>query len=193
VKPAGLAETAGCLAAGFRAFFLREDALNRFGSDRDSFLKSFWAPTLAYPLFLMAMLQVDPTVRDLAHVPSFGWFAARTIGYVIAWIYWPVILDFVCDRLGKSQVWIPLVVAGIWIAMTPMLIQITMVFFIDPASPLFGAPWTAIQVWSLVVHTWLLRRYLQIGLPLAAGLVLGDYILSRVLNVLENGIVLSLN
>lgn len=188
MKPAGLAETAGCLAAGAKAFLLRAEALQGFGTDRESFLKCFWGPTLAYPLYLIAMVQIDPMLSGNGAVPDLGWIAARTIGYVIAWIYWPVLLEVVCDRVGRPEAWVPLIVALVWTMLVPMLIQIVLILGVGPGSFLFGAPLLAVQIWMLVVHGWLLRQYLSTNLPLTIALVLGDFILSRFLHVIEESI-----
>lgn len=183
MKPVGPAETVSRFGVGFQIVFGRSGAMDKLKAGRSEFLESFWGVALLFPLVLVIYMQMGlgPEFDRVGDVPR---VAGHTIYYVVAWVYWPLIMAYVSDLLGKGENWMRFVVALNWSGAAILAMQILVVMIAAPgggggaASGIFFA----IKLWALIVHARLLRHFFETGTAATIGLVAGEFMIGQMLD-----------
>jgi hypothetical protein len=180
MTPFGPAEVVGHVTTGFQCFFMRKDALTRFGDTREDFLQSFVAAAICLPAFLWLFWIGRAAEEDqlFADVAPLYRLVTHSITHVIDWVYWPLIMFYVCDMMNKSDRWIRYVVATNWTVVTPYLGFVVLSFLTGAGDgSLVGGIAFGLQIWVFAVQAWLLRVVVGTPMPLTVGLVIGNFML----------------
>lgn len=183
MNPLGFAESAGRIATGLQVFFCRKEAIDRFGTSRDNFLESFWAAALCFPAFLWLFWLGRPPEEDMFfEVGTVYRVSTHLITHAIDWVYWPLIMAYICDIMGKPEKWIQYVVALNWTMVTPyfMLVILSATLGMNSGILASGIGF-GVQIWIFWVQGWLIRVILGAPMPLTVGLVIGNFALSTML------------
>jgi hypothetical protein len=110
---ASLGEVSSALHGAWRLAFLDRAGMAYFDRSQRGFWRSFNAGVLVYPAFLILL---DLRVED-AQWESAGWFRivlVETLGYVITWVGFPLLMLEVARFLGRTARWHDFVIAYNW-------------------------------------------------------------------------------
>jgi hypothetical protein len=184
MKPIGPAETVSRFGVGFQIVFGRSGAMDALKARRSEFLESFWGIALLFPLVLVIYMQMGmgPEFDRIGDTPR---IAGHTIYYVIAWLYWPLIMAYVSDMLDKGENWMRFVVALNWSGAAILAMQIVLVMIAAPGSgggSAISGIFFAIKLWALIVHARLLRHFFATGTAATIGLVAVEFLIGQMLD-----------
>lgn len=192
MSPPSLAESIAYIHGGFRLFFLKRDALILFGDQPSDFWKSFWCAALLLPLHIW--LFSDIVVPEGATPPGpFQHWGGELIGYVIQWVYWPLIVGHAVVAMKREDRFVPYVVAYNWAQAAPTIL-VCIPLIVDrivPLGPVVELVGFGLLIWSVVFRIFLARVALAASRGMAAGLVAADFIIGFVVLELTALVVLS--
>lgn len=182
MKALGPAETASRFAIGFQIVFGRPGAMDALTPGHAEFKESFWGAALLFPVVLYLFMRT-PLPPELDGVGDLPQVLSHTLYYVTAWIYWPLIMAYVSDMLGKGESWLRFVIALNWSAAAILLLQVIALLLTRPGAEggigdgiVFG-----LLLWGLIVHARLLRHFFATGTAATIGLVLGEFMIGEML------------
>lgn len=183
MNPLGVAESVSRITTGFQVFFCRKEAIGRFGVSRENFVESFWAAALCFPAFLWLFWLGRAPEEDLfAEVGTTYRLTTHLITHAIDWVYWPLIMAYICDIMGKPEKWIQYVVALNWTMVTPYFMLVVLSATLGSDGGILGAGiGFGVQIWIFLVQGWLIRVILGAPIPLVIGLVVGNFALGLML------------
>jgi hypothetical protein len=101
------------LVGAWRLARFDRSGLAFFGHDKAAFIGSFRAAIITYPAFLILLVlrlsDAEWQETDLLHL-----FLVETIGYVIAWAAFPLLMLPVTRFLGREHLWLGFIVVYNW-------------------------------------------------------------------------------
>jgi len=177
------------LTGAWHVFLDRPDADRYFDLSVTGFWRSFRAIVLVLPAYVLSALTTWTTLPK--EMDSTTFFVARTISLAIDWVAFAVVLALVADRLRVSGTYSAYIIVRNWasvIATAPF--GIVSVLFIagvigqDIAATLSLAVLFIVLRYNYIVA----RRVLQVGMPLAIGIVVADFILSLAIDAGISGL-----
>jgi len=153
--------------------------LSCFDRSLDGFWRSFRAAFLSYPLYLvLLMMRVSPAQWQAAGGGRI--VAIETIGYVIAWVAFPLVILSVAGWIGREQRFFDFMVPYNWCQL-PQSLLFVLVGVASESGILGGAAVHAINAAALVavmVYEWYIARVaLQTNGANATLVVLVDLVL----------------
>jgi hypothetical protein len=153
--------------------------LDYFDRSHDGFWRSFRAAVLVYPLFLVLLaIRANPARWEAAG----GWFvvAIESIGYVIGWTIFPLVMIGVTRWLGREPKYYDFMVAYNWCQL-PEGVLAVVVAVVTQAGILPGAAGRTVEITAgiaVLVYEWFIARSaLQTSRSAAAFVVLVDVVL----------------
>ncbi len=150
----------------------------------DGFWKSFFAAVIALPGY--AALRAVTMVANPEALPTASWprtIAVLTVGYVVAWLAFPVAMTVIADILDRRDRFIPLIVAYNWSAVVQIAVLLPAAILVaagggEPAFLLYFAVMAAI-----LIYLWfIIRTALDTPGTTAAALVALDFIINLLIN-----------
>jgi len=180
------------LAVGGALRLARGDAsgLGCFDTSIDGFWRSFRAAVICYPLFLI-LLALRVSSAHWAAAGMFRIVAVETIGYVISWVAFPLLVLPVTRWLGRENRFLAFIVAYNWsqIPQTALFVLVGA----DAATGLFpsGAAQLVgfIAAIAVLVYEWYIARVaLQVSASQAVPVVALDVLLGALLSRITEGL-----
>lgn len=177
------------LTGAWHVFLDRPDADQYFDLSVTGFWRSFRAIVLVLPAYVLSALTTWATLP--AEMDSATFFVARTVSLAIDWVAFAVVLALVADRLKVSNTYSAYIIVRNWasvIATAPFgLVSILFIAGLigqDIAATLSLAVLFIVLRYNYIVA----RRVLQVGMPLAIGIVVADFILSLAIDAGISGL-----
>ena len=180
------------LAVGGALKLARGDpsGLGFFDTSVDGFWRSFRAGVICYPFFLILLaFRVSAAhwaASGMAHI-----VIVETIGYVISWVAFPLLVLPLTRYLGRENRFIPFIVAYNWsqIPQTALFVIVGA----DAATGLFPSGVAQVVDFAaavaVLVYEWYIARVaLQVSTSQAVPVVLLDVVLGVVLSRITEGL-----
>jgi len=180
------------LAVGGALKLARGDpsGLGFFDTSVDGFWRSFRAGVICYPFFLILLVfrvsAAHWAASGMAHI-----IIVETIGYVISWVAFPLMVLPLTRYLGRENRFIPFIVAYNWsqIPQTALFVIVGA----DAATGLFPSGVAQIVDFAaavaVLVYEWYIARVaLQVSTSQAVPVVLLDVVLGVVLSRITEGL-----
>jgi hypothetical protein len=173
-------EVQNALQGAFRLACLDPGGLDCFDRSPVGLWRSFRAILLCYPLFLIFLgAQLAGAGEDVDAVRT---VIVDTIAYVIGWVAFPLALVPICDRLGRGEHYIDLVVAYNW----SQILQYGYSLFILGLVVGTGIDDTIASLPMYLYEWYIVRVALEIGAMPAALIVLFDFALSMSVGIVAD-------
>ena len=174
------------LAVGGALRLARGDprGLDFFDSSIDGFWRSFRAALICYPFFLILLaLRVSAAHWEESGVARI--LAIETIGYVISWVAFPLLMLSLARWLGREDRFLPFTVAYNWSQLPQTALFV--ILGADAASGLFPHDVAQIADFAgavaVLVYEWYIARVaLAVSASQAVSVVLLDLVLGSVLS-----------
>jgi hypothetical protein len=161
-----------------------------FDRSLDGFWRSFRAAVIGYPLYLL-LLAMRVTVAEWQQSGGFIIVTVETIGYVIGWVAFPLVMLVVTQRLGRAHRYFDFMVPYNW-SQLPQSALFVLVGLVTESGALGAAPAQAIEAAAaiaILVYEWFIARVALDTTPGAAALVV---LVDLVLGVLVSNVASSL-
>jgi hypothetical protein len=150
-----------------------------FDRSLDGFWRSFRAAVIGYPLYLL-LLAMRVTVAEWQESGGFIIVTVETVGYVIGWVAFPLVMLMVTQRLGRAHRYFDFMVPYNWSQLLQSALFV-LVGLVTESGALRGTPAQAIEVGAAIavlVYEWFIARVaLEVTAAAAALVVLVDLIL----------------
>ena len=176
------AEFSRATYGAWRLALLDADGLRYFDDTIGAYWQSFQAAVIlapAYAILVALRLSANPTEAGVMQV-----FLVEVIAYVINWTALPLVMIYVCDKMGRYDRYLRFVVAHNWSAVIQMAVFLAaMMLARGVLGSGLGAMLNFTAVIAILAYQWFVARTaLGIdGLP-AAAIVGLDLVISIVLN-----------
>jgi hypothetical protein len=141
-------------------------ALNYFDRTLDGFWRSFRAAALAYPLFVI-LLTLRIAGPEWAKAGGFRIMLVETIGYVISWVLFPLVMLPITRALGREHRFYDFMVPYNW-SQVPQSVLFVLVGLPGGAGMRLAG---FVAAYAVLLYEWFIAR---VGLEIsgvAAGLV----------------------
>ena len=176
-------EVSAALYGALRLAQLDPGGLRFFDNSVAGFRRSFFAAVVVAPLYVVLLFVRYLAGHESAPVPRY--MSVEAIAYVIAWVAFPVAMDPISKLFGRSQRYIPYIVAYNWAAVWQNAVYLPLaVFGLTGTVP--GPVYSVlnIAVLSLILfYGWFIARVaLQVTAMTAASVVVFDFLLSLLIN-----------
>ncbi|ESR26985.1 hypothetical protein [Lutibaculum baratangense] len=182
-------EVATGVSAAWRVFLGRPHPLDGLDMTVEGFWRSFLAPLLALPLYVLHVMAEHRLILDMlpegAAIEEAVFALSRTVGFLADLAAFPLLMAFLARPLGIGRAYVPLIVIFNWTA--PLIaVPLSLPSILLGTGMLGPEPATLLLLVALVLAiAWRYRaaRAALGGLPaMAAGLVALDFLLSIVLS-----------
>ena len=144
---------------------------------------SFLAAVICYPGFLILLtLRLEPTQIDQSGL--FHIWLVESIGYVIAWCAFPLLIFRFCRWLGRETQGFDFIIAYNWsqILQTALLLLVALLVAIAPVTTDVAAVLELVAYLAILLYEWFIARVaLDAGGLTATTVVLIDIVLGSVL------------
>jgi hypothetical protein len=167
------------LTGAWHVFLDRQDADRYFDLSVTGFWRSFRAVVLVLPAYVLSTLTAWTTLPAEADENLF--ILAKAISLAVDWVAFPVVLALIADRLKVSTTYSAYVIVRNWgsvIATAPFGVLALLYVLGLIGQEITGTLSLAILFVVLRYNYLIARRVLQVGVPLAIGIVVADFILS---------------
>jgi hypothetical protein len=178
------ADIANALLGAWRLARFDRGGLAFFEHGEAAFLRSFRAALIIYPAFLLLLaLRLGDAEWQAADLPRI--LLVETIGYVIAWVAFPLLMVPTTRFLGREHLWIDFTIVYNW----SQILQYGLFLFVTglaqsallPVS--LAAGMVSAATVAVLVYEWFIARVtLDIAGPAAAMIVLIDLVLGAVIS-----------
>ena len=132
--------------------------LAAFDVSIDGFWRSFRAAAICYPFFLVLIAaRVTPAVWDASGAVRI--LAVETIGYVIAWTAFPLLILQLSGWFGRTHCFLAFMVVYNW-AQVPQTVLITIVVLASATglAPAAAASFELAAMVAVLVYEWYIAR-----------------------------------
>ncbi len=170
----------------WRLALLDRKGLDCFDSTIEAYWKSFNAAVIVAPAYAFLLI-----LRLTEFEARAGWFAViavETLAYIIGWVAFPLIMIYVCDRIGRFDRYLRYIVAHNWsnVIQVGLFLVVTIVskgLLGGAHSVLLGLAATA----AILFYQWFIARTaLEITGGGAAAIVGLDLMISVLINLVSN-------
>ncbi|HZS84178.1 MAG TPA: hypothetical protein VFA50_14985 [Stellaceae bacterium] len=175
------AEVASALHGAWRLACFDRAGLYFFARDAGALRRSFLAAVLVFPAFLILMpLRIPPEAWQHGHVLRI--LLVETIGYVVGWTAFPLIMLPVSRFLGREALWPGFIIAWNWSQVLQSGFVMAMLGLAGSGVvPAVGIGWLIEAL--VAVYEWFIARVaLRLAAPPAALVVLIDLVTSELLS-----------
>jgi hypothetical protein len=162
--------------------------LQLFDVSIDGFYRSFLAAILAYPAYLLLTMAVPADLGAPADVgaqepAAAASYLSSAIGFLIAWLVFPIASIFLTRFYGLQHRYVPLVVAGNWAALVQAYAFLAAVLIGGLLGQAVGPVLVLAAMGAILVYEWfVIRVALETSSAVAAGFVAVDLALSLVVS-----------
>ena len=164
--------------------------LQCFDRSLDGFWRSFRAAVIAYPLYLV-LLAMRITVGEWQRAGGLIIVTVETIGYIIAWVAFPLIMLAVTRRLGRAYRYFDFMVPYNW-SQVPQSALFVLVGLETESGVLGASPAQAIELAAAIavlVYEWFIARVaLETTATGAALVVFVDLVLGVLVSHVASGL-----
>ena len=170
----------------WRLALLDRKGLDCFDATIEAYWKSFNAAVIVAPAYALLLIirlgEVDARAGPVAVI------AVEILAYVIGWVAFPLIMIYVCDRIGRFDRYLRYIVAHNWsnVIQIALFLAVTLIskgFLGGAHSVLLGLAATA----AILFYQWFIARTaLDITGGGAAAIVGLDLIISILINLVTN-------
>src|SRR6201987_1340891 len=164
--------------------------LSCFDRSLDGFWRSFRAAVIAYPLYLV-LLAMRVTVAEWQRAGGPVLVTLETLGYVIAWVAFPLIMLAVTRRLGRAYRYFDFMVPYNW-SQVPQSALFVLVGLETESGVLGASPAQAIEAAAAIavlVYVWFIARVaLETTAAGAALVVFVDLLLGVLVSHVASGL-----
>ena len=177
------------LFGAWRLAHLDPRGMQYFDTTIEGFWRSFWAAAIAAPAFAL-MVALKLSVRTF-EVDLLRFVMVEAIGYVILWTAFPLAAWYLLLALGRANRYPGYIVAYNWATVLQFVVTLPIAALIAAnglPTPITAFLRLAILAALLYYQYFVARTALEVDMPIAAGLVLTDLVLS----VLRDSVVLVL-
>jgi hypothetical protein len=167
------------LTGAWHVFLDRQDAARHFDLSVTGFWRSFRSVVLVLPAYVLSTLTAWTTLPAEADENLF--ILAKAVSLAVDWVAFPVVLALIADRLKVSATYSAYVIVRNWgsvIATAPFGVLALLYVLGLIGQEVTGTLSLAILFIVLRYNYLIARRVLQVGVPLAIGIVVADFILS---------------
>jgi hypothetical protein len=178
------------LAGSLRLARGEPGGLSFFDRSLDGFWRSFRAAVICYPLYLV-LLSMRVSVADWQR--SGGWriVVVETIGYVIAWVAFPLMMLTVTRWIGRAHRFFDFMVPYNW-CQVPQSALFVLIGLVSAGGALGVRVSAAIEIGAAIatlVYEWFIARVALSTTGLAAVfVVLLDLVLGALINRITGGL-----
>jgi hypothetical protein len=158
--------------------------LDYFDRSLDGFWRSFRAAIVVYPLYLL-LLTMRVSVAQWQTAGGYRIIAIETIGYVISWVAFPLVMLAIVRRLGRADRFFDFMVPYNW-CQVPQSVLFVLVG-LETESGVLGTPAArtieAAAGIAVLVYEWFIARVaLDVSRSAAILVVVVDLVLGAVIN-----------
>jgi hypothetical protein len=185
-----LSEVSTALHGAWRLACLDRGGIAYFDRSETGFWRSFYAALLIYPAFLILLgLRLDDAAWQSSGV--FRILLVETIGYVIIWCAFPLVMLPVSRFLGREARWLDFIIVYNWAQVLEIILSLL-------ADGLIGAGllgdslatglYLATVVAVLLYEWFIARTVLEVSGAAAAMIVLTNVVLVRLISRVADGL-----
>ncbi len=178
----GWGEVAQAFYGTWRFALLDRGAMRWFDLSHRGVWRSFWSAAICYPGFiLLLLLRLD--AQTVAQAGLFQIFLVETIGYVIAWTAFPLLIFGLCRKIGREERGFDFIVAYNWSQILQTLAFLVLALVVDRLLPAeTGSLFNLAGYFAILAYEWFIAVVaIGAGGWVAAGVVLIDVVLGSIL------------
>lgn len=184
----GLGEVVHALYGSWRLARLDRGGMQYFDLSHRGVWRSFWSAALCYPGFLILLfLRLDAASLARSSIPHI--VLVESIGYVIAWTAFPLLILGLCRGLGREEAGFDFIVAYNWSQALQTGLLLVLALTLDRLLPQGAASGIDLVAYLvLLAYEWFIALVaIGAGGWVAAAVVLVDVVLgSFVLAIAES-------
>ena len=182
---APIGEISSSLYGTIRLAFGDKNGMSYFNISHLGFWRSFTAAIIVAPIFTL-LLNVRYAVSDSdINFPRF--VAIYVIAYVIGWIAFPLIINYITNMLGNGQKFVRYIVIYNWASVLQNFIYLPFAILVE-IHLIHGTAATLIGLCLLglvFLYTYFITKTaLEVSVGIAAGIVVLDLILSIIISAI---------
>jgi hypothetical protein len=158
--------------------------LANFDASLGGFWRSYRAAAISYPLYLaLTLWQAD--------TPSWRIMIVETIGYVVSWTAFPLVMLSLCRRLDRDDRFFGFMTAYNW-CQVPQIVLFSAIAAVEAVGMLGEGPAAAIGLAAaaaVFVYEWFIARVaLDVSVPVAILIVAVDVTLAGLLQQIDESL-----
>jgi hypothetical protein len=158
--------------------------LTNFDASLGGFWRSYRAAAICYPLYLTLTL-------GRAQDPSWRVSIVETIGYVVSWTAFPLVMLSLCRRLDRDDHFFGFMTAYNW-CQVPQIVLFSAIAAVEAVGVLGAGPAAAIGLVAaaaVLVYEWFVARVaLDVSVPAAILVVAVDVALAALLQQIDESL-----
>lgn len=192
-SPPSLVEVQVNFIGAWRLFRRDPKGLSLFGQDEAAFWKSFWCAVIIAPAYIVLLVLIPDQLRSDASLLRV--VPVEVISYTIGWVAWPLVAYTLLGVMGVRDRYIPYIVAYNW-SSGP---QVVLLLGIALVSSAFNLPMDAFlmmnlfaMIWLLAYHGYIVRVATGLDLGVVILMVLGEAVVSYMINFARDVVTLGL-
>jgi hypothetical protein len=166
---------AQALYGSWRLAFLDRGAMRFFDLSHRGVWRSFWAAAICYPGFLiLLMLRLD--ADTIARAGLFDILLIESIGYVVAWTAFPLLILAFCRAIGREEQGFDFIVAYNWSQILQTVLLLVIAALVGNVVPeTLGPQLNLIAYFAILAYEWFIALVaIGAGGWIAAAMVLID-------------------
>ena len=167
--------------------------LSYFDRSFDGFWRSFRAAIISYPLYLV-LLAMRVSVGDWQRSGGLRIVTVETIGYVIGWVAFPLLMMTVTQRLGRAHRFFDFMVPYNWcqVPQSALFVLVGLAFESGMLGPRSAAGIGLVAVVATLIYEWyvwyIARVALDITGPTAVFIAVLDFVLGVLISQVAGGL-----
>lgn len=178
-------EIANALYGCWRLVRTDPRGLSHFNDSVAGFWRSFFAAVIILPGHVLLLALRPEAIPEEAAIVRF--VAVEAIGYVIGWVAFPLIMERLCEAIGRRDQFILFIVAFNWsqVVQLAIYLPVLLVKQVDMAPSSLAGILTVAVIAAILLYSWYIARTtLKVGGLTAVGIVvLHEFIAVLVLQV----------
>ena len=180
-----LAETVRSLIGAWRLLLNKPDALRLFDASTDGFWRSFAAIIPVAPLyFLTALTDRQSILADPTEAGTYSeglFWVEKTVSLAFDWVTFPILLALLGGFLGMKRHYALYIVVRNW-ATVVMMVPFGVLSLLGLAGIVAGDALALASLAAFAFSLWygyvIARKALQVGVDVAIGVVILDFLVS---------------
>lgn len=170
------------LYGAWRTFWLDRRGLVLFENTPEACVQSFWCAVVVLPMVLVLRLLQSDYGATVEANSALRLASVEITGYVIQWTIWPVLAEPLSRFLQRRDQYYRYICALNWIT-APLILLFVLVTVIVVIFPLPVIAIRAITLcavlWSMVLHSYILKNGLQVPMITAIPIVIVEFFLGQ--------------
>ena len=180
---APMGEIVNSLYGSLRLAWGDKNGINYFNTSHLGFWRSFTAAIIVAPIFVL-LLNVRYAVSN-NDINFFRFVSIYAIAYVIGWVAFPIIINYVTDVLGHGAKFVRYIVIYNWASVLQNLIYLPFAILVE-AQLIDGTAATIIGLCLLglvfLYTAFITKTALEVSNGIAAAIIVFDLILSVIIS-----------